>query len=120
MREQLRAGDLVIIEELDRLGRNYNLVKNEWNFLNKKGVFIEVLDTQLISTNKKNSLERQLIANVTFELLAYVAEKERIKIKRRQREGIALAKKKGAYKGRNPVRINQKKWDERKKSYFIH
>ena len=67
------------------------------------GVSIIVTDTPLLNTANKTDLEKQLITNIVFELLAYMAEKERQKIHARQSEGIAIAKQQGKYKGRKPI-----------------
>lgn len=99
----LRDGDTLIIKELDRLGRNMDMIKNEWQEIQSNGIDIVVLDTPILNTKNKSDLEKKLIANIVFELLTYMAEKERIKIKTRQAEGIAIAKSKGLYKGRKKI-----------------
>lgn len=96
----LRNGDTLVIKELDRLGRNYEQIKSEWAALIDAGIEIVVLDTPMLNTNGKTDLEKRLISNIVFELLAYLAEKERIKIKARQAEGIAIAKAEGRKMGR--------------------
>ena len=103
MKGTLRAGDTVIIKELDRMGRNMEQIKREWQELQQMGVSIIVTDTPLLNTANKTDLEKQLITNIVFELLAYMAEKERQKIHARQAEGIAIAKQQGKYKGRKPI-----------------
>jgi len=103
MKLALREGDTLIIKELDRLGRNMEQIKNEWQDLQKKGVDIIVIDNEILNTTNKTDLEKTLISNIVFELLAYMAEKERQKIRARQAEGIAQAKKKGKYTGRKPI-----------------
>lgn len=99
----LRDGDTLVIKELDRLGRNMDMIKNEWQEIQSNGIDIVVLDTPILNTKNKSDLEKKLIANIVFELLTYMAEKERIKIRTRQAEGIALAKSKGLYKGRKKI-----------------
>ncbi len=99
----LRDGDTLVIKELDRLGRNMDMIKNEWQEIQSNGIDIVVLDTPILNTKNKSDLEKKLIANIVFELLTYMAEKERIKIKTRQAEGIAIAKSKGLYKGRKKI-----------------
>lgn len=99
----LRDGDTLVIKELDRLGRNMDMVKNEWQEIQSNGIDIVVLDTPILNTKNKTDLEKKLIANIVFELLTYMAEKERIKIKTRQAEGIAIAKSKELYKGRKKI-----------------
>lgn len=103
MKAALRAGDVVIIKELDRMGRNMEQIKREWRELQEIGASIIVTDTPLLNTANKTDLEKQLITNIVFELLAYMAEKERQKIHARQAEGIALAKQGGKYRGRTPI-----------------
>ena len=99
----LRSGDVLVIKELDRLGRDYEQIKSEWHDLRQMGVDIVVLDMPVLSTADKSDLEKVLIANIVFELLAYLAEKERIKIKTRQAEGVEAARKKGVKFGRPKV-----------------
>ncbi len=103
----LRTGDTLIVKELDRLGRDMEQIKKEWRDIQNMGVDIVVLDTPILNTTNKTDLEKSLIANIVFELLAYLAEKERIKIKGRQREGIELAKKRGIYTGRKPLAVDE-------------
>jgi DNA invertase Pin-like site-specific DNA recombinase len=100
----LRSGDVLVIKEFDRLGRDYEGIKVEWQDLRQMGIDIVVLDTPLLSTADKSDLEKVLIANIVFELLAYLGMKERIKNKTRQAEGIVEAKKKGVKFGR-PVEV---------------
>ena len=88
----LRSGDTLIIKELDRLGRDMTMIKEEWNDLQKNEVEIIVIDTPILNTVGKTDLEKTLIANIVFELLSYMAEKERTKIRQRQAEGIAAMK----------------------------
>lgn len=99
----LRPGDTLVIKELDRLGRNYLQIKNEWQELQQKGIDIVVLDTPMLNTANKTDLEKKLISNIVFELLAYMSEKERIRIHARQAEGIAAAKVKGIRLGRPEI-----------------
>jgi DNA invertase Pin-like site-specific DNA recombinase len=101
----LRVGDVLVIKELDRLGRNYEGIKSEWNDLRQSGVDIVVLDMPILSTAEKSDLEKSLIANIVFELLTYQSEKERIKTLSRQAEGIAVARIKGVKFGRPNIKI---------------
>lgn len=103
LKELLRPGDVIIFKELDRMGRNMEQIKSEWNELQKLDVDIVITDTPILNTSQKSDLEKALIANIVFELLAYMAEKERQKILCRQAEGIAIAKKQGKYTGRKPI-----------------
>ncbi|ALB46224.1 recombinase family protein [Clostridium beijerinckii] len=99
----LREGDTLIIKELDRLGRDMAMIKEEWQDLQKKGIEIVVIDTPILNTVGKTDLEKTLIANIVFELLSYMAEKERVKIRQRQAEGIAAMKV-----GKNGKKISSK------------
>lgn len=107
----LRSGDTLIIKELDRLGRDMTMIKEEWQFLERKGISIVVIDTPILNTVGKSDLEKTLISNIVFELLSYMAEKERLKIKQRQAEGIAAAKSKGKKFGR-PTISYPDNWEE--------
>lgn len=84
----LRAGDTLVIKELDRLGRDWDGIKKEWQELTDKGINIVVIDQPMLNTVGKSDLEKKLIQGILFDLLAYMAEKERVKIRSRQREGI--------------------------------
>ncbi|MFB5839191.1 recombinase family protein [Clostridioides difficile] len=114
----LRAGDTLVIKELDRLGRNMEMIKKEWQELNNLGVNIVVIDTPILNTTNKSSLEKNLISDIVFNLLSYMAEKERLKIKQRQREGIELLKAKNNGKGIGRPKINYpSNWSEIYKSW---
>lgn len=106
LKRQLRKGDTIIISELDRLGRNMGELKQEWVFFATNNIDIVVLENELISTKEKSDLEKRLISTIVFELLAYLAEKERQKIKERQRQGIEIAKNRGKKFGRPSININ--------------
>ncbi len=102
-KQLLRPGDTLIIKELDRLGRNMQYIKTEWEELLKKDIDIIIIETPILNTNNKTDLEKTLISNIVFELLSYMAEKEREKIKQRQREGIEQARAKGKNLGRPSI-----------------
>lgn len=93
----LERGDLVVIKSIDRLGRNYDLIIQEWTKITKTiGADIVVLDMPLLDTReKKNNLTGKFISDIVLQLLSYVAETERNNIKSRQAEGIKIAKEKG-------------------------
>lgn len=101
MIRKLKNGDIVVIKSIDRLGRNYNEILEQWRLLTKdKCVDIEVIDMPLLSTNfVKEGLTGKFIADLVLQILAYVAETERIFIKQRQAEGIAAAKLRGVHFG---------------------
>ena len=79
LKEVLRPGDLVIFKELDRMGRNMEQIKSEWSELQKLGVDIIITDSPILNTSQKSDLEKSLISNIVFELLAYMAEKGTVK-----------------------------------------
>ena len=104
---RLREGDVLVLKSIDRLGRNYNEILEQWRFITKeKKADIVVLDMPLLDTRGPDSggrdLTGTLIADIVLELLSYVAETEREFIRQRQREGIAAAKEKGVHFGRRP------------------
>lgn len=106
----LRRGDTLIIKELDRLGRNYEQMKDEWNKLVKNGINIIIIDTPMLSTANKTDLDKTLISNIVFELLAYTAQKEKEMRHKRQREGIDIKKAQGKHLGR-PKATFPDKWE---------
>lgn len=104
----LREGDVLYVDSLDRLGRNYDGIVAEWQELTKEiGVDIVVLDMPLLDTRKNKDLLGTLISDIVLQLLSYVAESEREKIRTRQREGIEAAKAEGKYTGRKPVEVDK-------------
>ncbi len=100
--KQLTLGDVLVIKSIDRLGRNYDLIIEEWHRITKDiRADIVVLDMPLLDTREKsNNLTGKLISDIVLQLLSYVAETERENIKQRQLEGIRLAKEKGISFGR--------------------
>jgi len=102
--ENLVPGDLLVIASLDRLGRNYEEVQNQWRILTKeRGVDIFVIDTPLLDTRQGKDLLGTLIADLVLTLLSFVAHNERDNIRQRQAAGIAAAKVRGVRFGR-PVK----------------
>lgn len=98
---RLRPGDALIVKSIDRLGRNYAEILEEWRMITKeKGADIAVLDMPLLDTRRGRDLTGTLIADIVLQLLSYVAETEREFIRQRQREGIDAARKKGRRFGR--------------------
>lgn len=114
----LRPGDTLIIKELDRLGRNMEQIKQEWQDLINKGINLIVIDTPILNTTARTDLEKKLISNIVFELLSYMAQKERERIKQRQREGIEAARKAGKHLGR--PRIDLDTLNEKQKESLQH
>jgi len=98
---RLRSGDVVYVKSIDRLGRNYEEIQNQWRFLTKdRGVDVVVIDMPLLDTRKGKDLMGTFLADVVLQLLAYVAQNERETIRKRQREGIAAARSRGIIFGR--------------------
>lgn len=102
MIRRMKAGDLLIIKSIDRLGRNYNEILAQWQYITKKiGADILVLDMSLLDTREKDgNLTGVFIADMVLQILAYVAQTEREFIHQRQKEGIAAAKENGRKIGR--------------------
>lgn len=102
MISELREGDIVILHSLDRLGRNYDAIIEEWHRITKQiKADIKVLDMPLLDTTTSgNNLTGKFVADMVLQILSYVAENERNNIRKRQEEGIAIAKTQGKYKGR--------------------
>jgi len=93
---KLRKGDTVVIKSIDRLGRNYDEIIEQWRIITKqKEAAIVVLDMPLLDTRQGRDLTGTLIADIVLQLLSYVAQTEREFIKQRQAEGIAAAKARG-------------------------
>jgi DNA invertase Pin-like site-specific DNA recombinase len=102
--KKLRPGDLLYIKSIDRLGRNYEEIQNQWRVITKeKGCDIVVLDMPLLDTRRGKDLLGTFISDLVLQLLSFVAENERTNIKQRQAEGIAAAKARGVKFGRPPL-----------------
>jgi DNA invertase Pin-like site-specific DNA recombinase len=98
---KLKEGDILIVKSIDRLGRNYNEILEQWRIITKvKNADIVVLDMPILNTTRDKDLLGTLISDLVLQLLSYVAENERINIKERQAEGIAAARKRGVRFGR--------------------
>ena len=97
----LKAGDILYILSIDRLGRNYEEIQNQWRILTKEiGIDICVLDMPLLDTRNGKDLMGTFIADLVLQILSFVAQSERENIKKRQAEGIAAAKARGVKFGR--------------------
>lgn len=102
LRQMLRPGDVLVIKSIDRFGRNYQEILEEWKYIVKViGADIVVLDMTILDTRQNKDLVGTLITDIVLQLLSYVAETERENIRQRQREGIAIAKAKGTRFGRS-------------------
>jgi DNA invertase Pin-like site-specific DNA recombinase len=97
----LKPGDLVYIQSIDRLGRNYEEIQNQWRHITKEcGVDIAVIDMPLLDTRTGKDLMGTFIADLVLQILSFVAHSERDSIRKRQAEGIAAAKARGVNFGR--------------------
>jgi DNA invertase Pin-like site-specific DNA recombinase len=118
MISELQEGDVLVIHSIDRLGRNYEEIIEQWRHINKElKVDIKVLDMPLLNTEDHKDLTAQLISDIVLQLLSYVAQLEREKIRQRQREGIEIAKKNGTYKGGKKKEVDQELFDRCYQSY---
>ncbi len=96
----LRPEDVLVVKSIDRLGRNYTEILDQWSFITKKReAAIVVLDMPLLDTRQSRDLTGTLISDIVLQLLSYVAQTERENIRQRQMEGIAAAKARGVHFG---------------------
>lgn len=102
MRSKLRFNDVLVIHDLSRLGRNKEEIKNEWKSLIEDEIDIVVLNMPILNTTQYKELAGvgQLVSDIVFNLLSWMVEEERERIKQAQLEGIKIAKEKGKYAGR--------------------
>ncbi len=107
LKRKLKCGDCIFIKSIDRLGRNYTEIINEWNDITKIiHCDIVVLDMSLLDTReKKDNLIGKFISDIVLQILSFVAENERANIKQRQMEGIKIAKEKGVRFGKPPKEL---------------
>lgn len=109
MLAKLEKNDLLYIKSIDRLGRNYEEILQQWQILTKdKGVDIVVLDMPLLDTRRGKDLVGTFLSDIVLQVLSFVAESERDSIRQRQAEGIAAARKKGTRFGRPPKPLPKK------------
>ena len=120
LKRKLKEGDILVVKSIDRLGRNYDDIQEEWREIVKtKKADIVILDMPILDTRTNKDLIGTLISDIVLQLLSYVAQAERENIKQRQAEGIALAKAQGKHLGRFPTPIPQEfysvyeKWQKR-------
>ena len=122
LKRVLRENDILYISSIDRLGRNYEEIKNEWQELTQKiGIDIVVIDMPLLNTTlQANDLNGKFISDLVLQILSYVAETERANIRKRQREGIDIALKEKRPYGRPKQEIDKTfidvylKWKDKK------
>ena len=104
MVRKLKKDDLLYIKSIDRLGRNYSEILEQWRILTKeKGIDIVVLDMPLLDTRRGKDLMGTFLSDIVLQVLSFVAENERSNIRQRQAEGIAVAKARGVRFGRPPA-----------------
>lgn len=116
MIKRLKRGDILIIKSIDRLGRDYHELQEEWRIItHKKQADIIVLDMPLLDTTRNKDLLGTFIADLVLQVFSFVAENERINIRQRQAEGIAAAKKRGVKFGRPPIPVP----DNFKENYLL-
>ncbi|MGS0534129.1 recombinase family protein (plasmid) [Bacillus mycoides] len=121
LKKMLRRGDILYIHSLDRFGRNKSAILDEWKDITQNiQAHIVVLDMPLLDTTQYKDSIGQLITDLVLQILSWLSEEERVKIKTRQREGIDLAKKQGKHLGRPKVEITDEfiqayqEWKDRK------
>lgn len=103
---KLRPGDLLYVLSIDRLGRNYEEIQNQWRLLTREvGADIRVIDMPLLDTRNKKDLMGTFIADLVLQILSFVAQSERENIKKRQEQGIAAAKGRGVRFGRPALEL---------------
>lgn len=103
---RLRNGDLLFIKSIDRLGRNYQEIQEQWKYLTKdRRVDIVVIDMPLLDTRRGKDLVGTFLSDIVLQVLSFVAENERTNIKQRQAEGIAAAKLRGVKFGRPQIQL---------------
>ena len=119
MFKKLKQGDLLYIVSIDRLGRDYEEIQNQWRILTKeKGIDIVVLDMPLLDTRRGKDLVGTFLSDIVLQVLSFVAENERNNIRQRQAEGIRAAKKRGVKFGRPAIPLPEnfeeivQKWEE--------
>ena len=104
--KKLKKDDLLYIKSIDRLGRNYSEILEQWRILTKQiGIDIVVIDMPLLDTRRGKDLMGTFLSDIVLQILSFVSENERSNIKQRQAEGIAAAKAKGIRFGRPPKPI---------------
>lgn len=110
--KRLKKDDLLYIKSIDRLGRNYAEILEQWRLITKeKGADIVVLDMPLLDTRNGKDLLGTFLSDVVLQILSFVAENERVNIRQRQAEGIEAAKARGVRFGRPPIAIPDNFYD---------
>ena len=118
MISELKKGDVLVLHSIDRLGRNYEEILEQWRIITKEiKADVIVQDMPLLNTTISRDLDGTFIADLVLQILSYVSAKERENIKRRQREGIAIAKAKGVYRGGKPKEVDEQTFSENLTQY---
>lgn len=113
MISELNQGDILVLHSIDRLGRNYEEILDQWRIITKEiKADVIVQDMPLLNTTISRDLDGTFVADLVLQILSYVSAKERDNIKRRQREGIEIAKAQGKYKGGKPKQIDENLFGE--------
>lgn len=113
MISELKQGDILVLHSIDRLGRNYEEILEQWRIITKEiKADVIVQDMPLLNTTISKDLDGTFIADLVLQILSYVSAKERENIKCRQREGIAIAKAQGKYKGGKPKEVDEQLFAE--------
>ena len=112
LKKRLREGDVLVVKSIDRLGRNYEEIQNEWRQIVKEiKADIVVIDMPILDTRTNKDLIGTLISDIVLQLLSYVAQSERENIRQRQAEGIAAAKAQGKHLGRFANPLPEQFWE---------
>ena len=121
MTRKMRRGDVLCILSIDRLGRNYEEIQEQWRILTReKGIDIFVIDMPLLDTRTYKDLMGNFISDLVLQVLSFVAQSERENIKKRQEQGIAAAKMRGVHMGRPRIIIEDdfskiiQDWEEKR------
>lgn len=108
---KLKRADLLFVKNIDRLGRNYTEILEQWRVLTKElGVDIVVLDMPILDTRRGKDLMGTFLSDIVLQVLSFVAENEHANIRQRQAEGIAAAKERGVRFGRPPIPLPENFW----------
>lgn len=108
---ELKQGDVLVIHSIDRLGRNYEEIIEHWRYITKEiKADVIVQDMPLLNTQISRDLDGTFVADLVLQILSYVSQKERENIRNRQKEGIAIAKAQGKFKGGKSKKIDEAKF----------
>ena len=108
MLKRLKKGDILVVKSIDRLGRNYEEIIEQWRYITKEiGADIVILDIEILNTTLHKDLIGTLISDLVLQILSYVSQNEREAIKQRQAEGIAAARAKGVQLGRPQIFVSK-------------